>query len=146
MASEQDIVTPEHFDLIERLGQEYHAALLPSDLKRWPVGSCYDASAIQAVMNRKYTYVEGIAQTTNGWVCHAWLTDGLHAFDPTWYAYKEKDTEVPYPGRYFGIPIDLADLGEFMSATGYQGIFPNSWRAPEIAKRIIVKREKELGV
>lgn len=116
-------------------GKDYESALLPDDIEPGPLGQCYDWCFFQAVKNRKYRYVEGLAiDPRNGEVIlHAWLTDGIYAFDPTWHALDEFDKKVPIPYDYLGIEMDILHVHAFMKSTGYQGVLGNRWRNPGLA-------------
>jgi hypothetical protein len=92
--------------------------------------------------NGKYQYVEGIASdpTNHSWILHAWLTDGIHAFDPTWSYYDEKNerrVNLQLPSAYVGIIMPINKVVDFMRATTYQGVIPNRHRAPLLAKELI---------
>lgn len=101
-------------NLILDYGREYAIAPLPDDIKIGRSGFCYDNCFKQAT--GKYRYVEGIAIDTNHHghptlpkrTLHAWLTDGIHVFDPTWCSKQdEQSDEYSYwpPMRYIGIEI-----------------------------------------
>lgn len=133
----------EEYDLVIKIGKSYQPALLPADIKRMELGSCFDASAIQALYNQKYRYVEGIAKSfrDNDWKLHAWLTDGVHAFDPTWKCLlNHTGEEIPFPGEYIGIEMDIMKVAEFMAATEYQGVIANRWRNEELATAALESR------
>lgn len=132
-------LTKEQMEYIVDRGMEFVPATLPRDLERHPIGTCFDACAIQAIKNRKYRYVEGIAKPLNGdWTLHAWLTDGVQAFDPTWQTIDNlTGKEVPFAGVYIGIEMDTIEVAKFMKATGYQGIIANRWRNEELAKNAL---------
>lgn len=129
------------------MGKEYEPALLPADIPRGKEGNCFDWCALQtAKLFPKYQYVEGI--TTNPehpdeWVLHAWMTDGTHAFDPTWNAIQDySGKEVPMPSAYCGIAFNMRDVRDFMTETGYQGILANRARDIELWKRIKKRLKK----
>lgn len=138
-----------HIDLqtarrIARFGKEYEPALLPADLKRGRVGWCFDNSIIQLTdpdLRKKYRYVEGIARATpdEPLTLHAWLTDGIHAFDPTWWAFGLHNELRIMPGYYCGIEMDAIAVMEFMFETEYQGIISNGWRNRKLADRCVPK-------
>lgn len=125
-------------EYVLRNGKEYVSALLPNDLKRMPLHQCFDNCAVTALTS-KYRYVEGIAQNphTRKFMAHAWLTDGVHAFDVTWGAFNEKNEEIPFPGKYFGIEMPIQEVANFMITTGYVGVLMNSFRDLELAGKII---------
>lgn len=122
--------------LVVMWGKKYKPAILPADIKRGKLGMCFDWCALQtAELNPKYRYVEGIASSpedNNQWILHAWMTDGVHAFDPTWSATQDfSGKEVPMPSEYIGIEFNIFQVFNFMKLTGYQGLLANRWRAPE---------------
>jgi len=89
--------------------------------------------------NPKYQYVEGVAKVIHpkkklDWILHAWLTDGVHAYDPTWLAEAE-DQEHPMPAYYVGIAMPIRSVMEFVSATGYKSVLANYYRNPELAEQ-----------
>lgn len=132
----------EQYELITKLGKSYKPALLPKDIKRFPIGKCFDGCAIQALYNRKYRYVEGICKPSHEdrWFLHAWLTDGIHAFDPTWAAIDEDGVHHPIPAEYIGIEMDIVDVARFMKETEYQGVIANRWRNEELAAAALESR------
>jgi hypothetical protein len=140
--------TPEIAEFLIQHGQRYIPALLPDDIKRYPAGMCFDASALNAVKsNGKYAYVEGFAlDPDNGfyWVLHAWMTDGIHAFDPTWNCTAPDGTPAVLPTMYIGIEMDTLAVATFMRRTTYQGIFGNMWRNPKLAMQAIFSKKFSL--
>lgn len=127
-------------ELVLREGRTYKPAALPPDLKRGRLGDCFDSALIQAVSSRdKYTYVEGIAEhpeQPGQWIVHAWLTDGEHAFDPTWYI-RLGATELPLDTRYVGIPMRNRDVAEFVTTTEYKSILANGYRNQKLADKAL---------
>lgn len=124
---------------IIKYGKQYKPAFLPKDIKRGKLKTCFDTCLVQA-LDGKYRYVEGLAKNPrkkDDWILHAWLTDGRHAFDPTWYAADPLGFEMPVPTIYIGIEMPTRPVAMFIQATEYTGIFANSWRDPERAKQII---------
>lgn len=129
------------------IGKAYEPALLPPTLQRMSMGFCFDNCALLAAKSHalegpKYTYVEGVVIPSRGShkglrMLHAWLTDGYHAFDPTWHAYGEHGEEIPFPGEYIGIEMDIKKVAKFMRKSEYQGLLPNGWRKPYMFKRIV---------
>jgi hypothetical protein len=119
-------------DIVVKLGKQYEWAPLPDDIKKGPTGMCFDWSALQtARLHPKYRYVEGIAKSVfdNDWKLHAWLTDGTHAFDPTWMVIgDQKHLKGVPPFHYIGIEIDIHTVHKFMKLTGYQGILGLSYQ------------------
>lgn len=122
-------------------GTMYAPKVCPGFILRGKPGHCFDASLINALLNQdKLRYVEGMAfmRTTGEWAPHAWVTDGLWAFDPTWRAYdNRRKTEVPVPTRYMGIELDSQKAAEFVSETEYQGIMANAFHFPHEAKKVL---------
>lgn len=121
-------------------GKVYKPALLPAGIKRGPVKECYDTCVIQVLKHPEYKYVEGLARHPKDkeeWIMHAWITDGEHAFDPTWYAENDYGKEIPIPTAYIGIEMDIIKVARFMRSTQYHGIFANSFRDPGKARDII---------
>lgn len=119
-------------------GKKYVPALLPDDLDRGEMHQCFDNSIIRVINSKKYKYVEGFAYhpITYKKYYHAWLTDGIHAFDVTWRAEKDTGENVPLPFIYIGIEFETNDIIEFMVKTGYKGIYENEWRFPNYLKKI----------
>lgn len=136
-------LSTEQIDLILSKGKQYTPALLPADIPRGKLHDCFDHCAIAAAKNfRKYKYVEGLARhplKPEEWILHAWLTDGTHAFDPTWQCFDQDKVEQPVPTIYIGLEIDLLALANFMKVTGYKSIFANAWRNPALAAKAIKK-------
>lgn len=136
-------------NFVLKYGKQYTPAVLPADIQRGEPGKCFDWCAATAAksyrfQNGRYRYVEGIASIPGepeNFTNHAWLTDGIHAFDPTWMSTDKDDVEHPVPSYYIGVEMDILDVGEFMVTTEYQGIMYNSWRSPEIWARIKKKIE-----
>lgn len=131
-------LSPEQIEFIKRKGKEYTPALLPSDIVRGPLGRCFDTCA-QIAGACKYKYVEGIALNPSNpdqMILHGWVTDGIHAFDPTWKSFQG-DEEIPIPTKYTGIEMDIAKVFDFMRTTEYQGVIANAWRNPELADAIV---------
>jgi len=129
-------------------GKKYIPAITPSELQRGRIGDCFDWTLVQALMNYpKYKYVEGIAKrpTTNDFVLHAWLTDGVHAFDLTWGMYFGKSKEeaekagrvLPLPIDYIGIEMDAKDVAEFYRATQYKSVLHNGWRDEQRSEKLL---------
>lgn len=133
--------TKEEIRLVKRNGKNYKAAVLPADIERGPLGMCFDWSMIQCMkLGEKYRYCEGLARGPydDNWVLHAWLTDGIHAFDATWLAYKNgTNEEIVPPVRYIGIEMPLMAIVLFVRRTKYQGIIPNRDKDPGTLKRIL---------
>ena len=117
---------------IRRLGKSYTPALLPSDIIRGKLGFCFDTSVMVAFTSRgKYRYVEGMAQDPaqdGKWILHGWVTDGVHAFDPTWQALDDNGNQQILPVEYIGIELPMAEVLRFMRKTGYQGVLANQAR------------------
>lgn len=121
--------------LLERGSKVYIPAPLPVEIERGPVGKCFDWSALQAAkLHPKYKYVEGIAEIEGQWGLHAWLSDGIQAFDPTWAVYRDGvETREAPPAKYIGIEMDIKKVAKFMTTTKYQGVLGNYWRNPTLA-------------
>ena len=130
---------------ITELGQEYKPAALPSDVSRGDVGECFDVAFINVFFSTKYQYVEGMAFSGTEWVYHAWLTDGIHAYDPTWAVIGGMGMEDPKnPLRYIGIPLPAGFVSFFTQKTGYSGVLGNRARYPTAVDKILEYRKKEL--
>lgn len=129
--------------LIHQAGaQRFKPAVLPKDIARGKVGECFDWCIVQAICHPKYTYVEGLAREPGNdrWILHAWLTDGEHAFDPTWGAFDNSGRELPMPSEYLGLTMDTKLVVSFMKRTGYQGVLANRDRAPSIFNKLMEVR------
>jgi hypothetical protein len=135
-------------DIIDQYGKEYLAAPLPDDIQLGRPGDCFDWSAFQAAKHKgKYQYVEGIASEPghpNVWVSHAWLSDGIHAFDPTWQAFRMHHGRKKYyavPSRYVGVEIPIGFVRDFVRRTGYKAVIFNRWRAPELVQEMLDRKK-----
>lgn len=120
-------------------GKQYKPAILPAGIGRGNLGDCFDWCMLQAMNNRHLCYVEGLAQNPEdpeSFVYHAWLTDGIHAFDPTWKAIDNNGIERPLPVVYLGVEMDMMEVAAFVSHTKYKGILANQWRAPGIFEKM----------
>lgn len=127
--------TQTEIDMIMKHGKHYKPAALPADIPQGRLGWCFDDSMIASIRtNEKYTYVEGLAKAPGEkkWILHGWVTDGIHAFDPTWQG-DTKKAKV----KYIGIEIPLVAVMLFVKATEYQGIIPNRHRYPHTIESII---------
>lgn len=130
------------YDTVSKYGKHFRPVVLPSDIERGEVGKCFDWCALQATrLYPKYQYVEGYATDpyTGRPIYHAWLTDGVEAFDPTWQA-EYGGKEVPVPSIYTGVVLDIRQVVKFMRSTGYQAVLANHWRAPEIVEEMLKER------
>lgn len=128
---------------IMRYGKTYQAAECPDDIERGEPGKCFDWCMVQAINSQgKYRYVEGFTSEAHSgkMVLHAWLTDGVHAFDPTW-GIEDKDTGHVFAMdlRYIGVEMDLKYVMQFVKATGYQGLLGNRWRAPAYVDEVLYR-------
>lgn len=131
-------------DLVEyvlRHGKEYIPAVRPNDLSIGQLGMCFDQSMLNAIKG-KYRYVEGIAQHPHEsyrWMIHAWVTDGVYVFDPTWRRVdRATKKEVPLSMiKYVGIEMDVRKVAQFMGETEYMSVLANGWRLPEVVKEIM---------
>lgn len=122
---------------IFREGRQYTPALLPAGMPRGFKKKCFDNCAAIA-LDRKFRYVEGLARDPKHpelWFLHAWLTDGIHAFDPTWIAYDREKVEIPVPSTYIGVEMAIEDVGRFMLKTKYASVFGNAYRNPDLARK-----------
>lgn len=132
--------------VVTKNGKQYIPALLPEDIERGRPGDCFDHCAVQVYKNRHYKYVEGIASNPEDpeeFIYHAWITDGTHAFDPTWQANDDSFKEHPIPSTYIGIEVEILELVRFLTKVGYKGILANHWRNPELFEdimKVTVKR------
>ncbi len=141
------MTTDEVLKFVLERGKRYKPAVLPEGMRRGKLGRCFDNAMMAAMDRRDLTYVEGVAMTihpkTRGkWILHAWLTDGEHAFDPTWYAIDDDKKEVPMPTVYFGVEMGVKDVAQFMMETEYAGVFANAHRAPELFEQIVGPRHR----
>ncbi len=135
-------------DIVKKHGKSYVLALLPDDLERGKIGDCFEHCLFSAFLSqrvnnkRAYYYVEGIAGCEAiGFAHHAWLTDGNHAYDPTWYVICDdsgKRVDISM-FSYFGIELGAVDTLRFFKETGYKGFLNNRERAPEMFDRILNK-------
>lgn len=110
---------------IEREGKSYQAALLPEGVERGPLGYCYDWCLALAMRHPEYRYVEGIAEDPEHpgrWILHAWLTDGKHAFDPTWQATNNAGEDRILPVEYIGIEMRADQVLKFILKVGNVGV------------------------
>lgn len=122
------------------MGKEYKSATLPADLSRGKAGNCYDHCIIAAAFsnNPEYRYVEGVAMDpfSKTWILHAWLTDGIHAFDPTWLALLN-GKEAAVPTTYIGIEMNTKAVAAFIKKTKHKAVLANAWMDPELANKAI---------
>jgi hypothetical protein len=135
-------------NLIDRHGVCYEPALLPDDLRYGKLHHCFDVALIAALhSDGKYQYVEGLARTFRDeeWTVHAWVTDGTHAFDPTWRATDKDGNFIVLPVLYFGLPLDTELASKYVLKTGQAGIIPNRDLLPQQYKTLM-KRSKPLWV
>lgn len=136
-------LTDYEHDLIVKLGKTYSSAALPEDVTFGRLGWCFDDCVVRTVLSKgKYRYVEGVASDPEAytWVLHAWITDGVHAFDPTWSHWDNKNkarVRMPLPSAYIGIEMDILKVIDFMERTGNQGVIANRQLAPDLAKELI---------
>lgn len=142
------VLTDDMRQWVQILGQDYKAALLPSDIARGPIGKCFDSALFNTVWTSKYQYVEGIATTpgTDEWVYHAWLSDRWNrAFDPTWSATDTKTgKQRRLPVKYRGLPIPNAFVMMFVSKTEYAGVLGNYDQWPDAVNKMLYQRAAEL--
>lgn len=122
-------------------GKSYKPALRPERIAPGQVGECFDVCIMRALKHMDLKYVEGLAEDPlqpGRFMLHAWLTDGVHAFDPTWRAFFFAH-EVTLPIRYFGFEMNTPDVAHFFRATGYSGVIANKEKLPGLAKKILPK-------
>ncbi len=131
-------------DMALSMGKNYKPAVLPADIIRGRRGNCYDHCIIQAawLKDPEYRYVEGVAMDpfTKTWILHAWLTDGVHAFDPTWIATAGTEgdhKEIPVPTVYIGIEMKVIDVARFIKKTKHKAVLANAWMDRELAEKAI---------
>lgn len=131
----------EILEYVKKYGKRYVPAVRPADLPLLDLHHCFDNCVITALkMKGKYKYVEGFAVNPEDghYIAHAWLSDGVHAYDLTWAAYQNGE-EVAIPTEYIGIELDLNLVVEFMRETTYQAVLINNWRAPKLAEKILTR-------
>ncbi len=128
-------------------GRRYIPAAPPADLKDFPPGKCFDGAWMNAYLtDGRYTYVEGLAlnpDTHDEWIHHAWVTDGVHAYDPTWHRTVNATGEkLAVTTVYIGIPMDMMAVARFVKGTnGYVSVMGNRHRnkkLPDLALRSII--------
>lgn len=127
--------------VINTLGKVYFPALLPSEIERGKLGDCFDHCLIQALYNPQYQYVEGLVYSPlrKEWIYHAWLTDGIYAYDPTWHAKDITGKELPLSMmKYIGVEMDVKKVAEFVRSTEYKAVFENYWRNERLAEEIFL--------
>ena len=124
--------------IILEKGKNYIPKLAPKNIKRGKVGDCFDTSII-AALKHNLKYVEGMARNphTGEWILHAWVSDGVHAFDLTWYAENAYGEMFAVQTEYVGVEMDTMLVCDFMKATGYKSVFNNAWRDQERANKIL---------
>lgn len=117
-------------EYIIKNGKRYKPDLCPQEIERGRVGDCFDMCILNAMRIPQLRYVEGLAKNplTGDWILHAWLTNGTHAFDPTWLAYTNDGEEKVIPTEYVGIEMNTKLVMQFMLDTRYKGIIANAWR------------------
>ena len=119
-------------------GKQYRPASLPEGVFRMKLHHCFDNCASVAI-DGKYRYVEGLVRdprSRDRWVLHAWLTDGEHAFDPTWGMITPAGW-TPILTEYIGFEMPFDRVARFMHRTQYAGIFANAWRDPSLARECL---------
>lgn len=133
-------------DLILRHGKSYRPQVLPPDLVRMNMNQCFDNCLAQTFLSDKYGYVEGIATVmkpdgTIEATAHAWITDGVNAFDPTWLAERGAD-EVPMPATYVGVELDALAVAGYVMATGQAGVIANRTLKPGLYEYVLKQSRK----
>jgi len=94
----------------------------------------------QGIYNLLLKHKEGLAESPEipgYWILHAWLTDGIHAYDPTWLMKDDAGNEYAIPTRYIGFEVEREKLAAFMIETEYCSILENAWRCPKLAEEAI---------
>ncbi len=142
------MISPNDLKAIERIlsmGKHYRPAVLPADISRGKTGDCFDHCVAVAMWSKdpEYRYVEGVARDpfSDRWILHAWLTDGIHAFDPTWVAtagIEGDHREIPIPTTYIGIEMKTKAVAAFMLHTNHKAVIANAHLAPELAEKAIM--------
>ena len=127
--------------------QEHGTKYIPSrrltDIPSGKVGDCFDHCLISVLTRSHLKYVEGIAINPldrTEWILHAWLSDGLYAYDPTWLAKDKEGKEIPVPTLYIGIPFETRAVAKFVSETEYKSIMANGWRCRMLADEMLPAR------
>lgn len=132
-------------DYVLENGFHYVSTVCPDDVKRGPIGTCFDTAMVNA-LGGKYRYVEGLAKNkkTGEWMLHGWIAGGqmMHeAYDPTWKCVVQmKDGSeilVAVPTEYVGIEMDTMLMVKFMMKTKYCSVLANGWRAPKEAAAVL---------
>ena len=141
MNKTKDKIEEEMFEVVMIHGKQFKPAILPSEIKRGKMGDCFDVCILNAMNNKKYKYVEGFVRNPKDkdhWIMHAWLTDGEHAFDPTWIALDKRDKkEIPIPTIYVGIEMNTMKVAEFLLEVKYKSVLANGWRNRKLASEIL---------
>lgn len=89
--------------LLIKYGRNWPSRPLSRGVKLGPEGNCYQNAYYLALKNRKFTYVEGLANYCE----HAWCVDREgKVVEPTW----SKDLRIG--NEYFGIAFNLDWMGE----------------------------------
>lgn len=135
----------EEIELVFQHGKKYQSALLPPDIQTGPVGMCFDWSMLECMrLKERYRYVEGLAKDPEDkkWELHAWLTDGIHAFDATWHGRRPLKPGTHPKTKYIGIEMPLLSVILFVKATQYQGVIPNREKYPYTLQQILSDKEK----
>jgi len=124
-------------NIVKEHGKSYVPAVLPKDIPRGQVGDCFDHCLLQvSTIAADYWYVEGLAKPhdSDRWILHAWITDGKHAFDPTWLAMEnDSGKEIPMKAEYKGIAMHTIDVIRFVRATGYKSVLGNFYMDEDLA-------------
>lgn len=126
--------------IIHEKGKRHYSATLPKEIPRGPVGDCFDWCIVVALKFPQYEYVEGIVYNpiAKKWIYHAWLTDGTHAFDPTWKAVNDDGAEIPlHMMHYIGVQMDKTKVADFMRETEYKAVLKNYWRNKDLARAAV---------
>ena len=135
----------EILEYVKRYGKKYVPAVRPADLPLMEMHKCFDNCVAAALkLKGKYKYVEGFAvdPTTGHYLAHAWLSDGIHAFDLTWAAFMQGE-EMPVPTEYVGIELNIEAVVKFMRETTYCAVLINNWRAKDLAEEAMLGNRQE---
>ena len=74
---------------------------------------------------------------THDWILHAWITDGINAYDPTWRALDSAGKDVLLPVDYHGVIIDIIDVAQFIQTTEHKSVLANFHLSPTLAKKAL---------
>jgi hypothetical protein len=113
------------------------AGRLPDDLEYGQPGECFATCLLAAIAsNGKYRYCEGVGIFMDEAYVHAWLTDGLFAYDLTWRIELE-DRPIAVSAGYKGHELDLEACRRFVMSSRRGGIVPNRELRPRLYKNVL---------